>query len=109
MNSFAGGPGAVIEARGLTKRYGSKVAVDDQSFTEQPGRVTGFLGPNGAGKSSTMRLLLGLDRPDSGAATIAGKRYRDLRDPMRQGFGVLCLWTAALLAVAGFLVARRDA
>src|SRR5215472_7971681 len=84
MNSSAGGPGAAIEARGLTKRYGSKLAVDDLSFTVQPGRVTGFLGPNGAGKSSTMRLLLGLDRPDSGAATIAGKRYRDLRDPLRQ-------------------------
>jgi ABC-2 type transport system ATP-binding protein len=82
MRTSAGGPGAVIEAHRLTKRYGPKLAVDDLSFTVLPGRVTGFLGPNGAGKSSTMRLLLGLDRPDSGAATIGGKRYRDLRDPL---------------------------
>jgi ABC-2 type transport system ATP-binding protein len=82
MRISAGGHGAAIEAHGLTKRYGSKLAVDDLSFAVLPGRVTGFLGPNGAGKSSTMRLLLGLDRPDSGAATIGGKRYRDLRDPL---------------------------
>ena len=53
----------MIEARDLTKRYGGKAAVDDLSFTVEPGRVTGFLGPNGAGKSTTMRLILGLDRP----------------------------------------------
>ena len=54
----------MIEARGLTKRFGDKVAVDHLSFAVQPGRVTGFLGPNGAGKSTTMRLILGLDRPE---------------------------------------------
>jgi ABC-2 type transport system ATP-binding protein len=73
----------MIEARDLTKRYGDKVAVDHLSFTVQPGRVTGFLGPNGAGKSTTMRLLLGLDRPQEGSATIDGKRYADLANPLR--------------------------
>jgi ABC-2 type transport system ATP-binding protein len=64
----------VIEAVGLTKRYGAKVAVDGLSFAVQPGLVTGFLGPNGSGKSTTMRLLLGLDRPTAGAASINGRR-----------------------------------
>ena len=73
----------MIEARGLTKRYGAKTAVDHLSFTVEPGRVTGFLGPNGAGKSTTMRLILGLDRPQSGAATINGHRYADLPTPLR--------------------------
>ena len=73
----------MIEARALTKRYGPKLAVDKLSFTVQPGRVTGFLGPNGAGKSTTMRLILGLDRPSDGSATINGKPYRDLRNPLR--------------------------
>jgi ABC-2 type transport system ATP-binding protein len=73
----------MIEARDLTKRYGAKVAVDHLSFTVEPGKVTGFLGPNGAGKSTTMRLLLGLDRPQSGTATIAGRPYRDLASPLR--------------------------
>jgi ABC-2 type transport system ATP-binding protein len=73
----------MIEARGLTKRYGAKTAVDHLSFTVEPGRVTGFLGPNGAGKSTTMRLILGLDRPQSGAATINGHRYVDLPTPLR--------------------------
>jgi ABC-2 type transport system ATP-binding protein len=73
----------MIEARDLTKSYAGKVAVDHLSFTVQPGRVTGFLGPNGAGKSTTMRLILGLDRPDSGAATIGGKRYLELPNPLR--------------------------
>ncbi len=73
----------MIEARDLTKRYGDKVAVDHLSFTVQPGRVTGFLGPNGAGKSTTMRLILGLDRPHSGIATINGKRYADIAQPLR--------------------------
>jgi ABC-2 type transport system ATP-binding protein len=72
----------MIEAHDLTKRYGDKLAVDHLTFTVEPGTVTGFLGPNGAGKSTTMRLLLGLDRPDSGSATIAGKAYRDLSRPM---------------------------
>jgi len=73
----------MIEAHDLSKSYGSKRAVDHLSFTVSPGRVTGFLGPNGAGKSTTMRLLLGLDRPDTGSATIAGKHYRDLETPLR--------------------------
>jgi ABC-2 type transport system ATP-binding protein len=73
----------MIEARDLTKRYGDKLAVDHLSFTVEPGRVTGFLGPNGAGKSTTMRLILGLDRPHSGTATINGRRYADLAQPLR--------------------------
>ncbi|MEU2764147.1 MULTISPECIES: ATP-binding cassette domain-containing protein [unclassified Streptomyces] len=73
----------MIEAKNITKRYGDKIAVNDLSFRVEPGRVTGFLGPNGAGKSTTMRLLLGLDRPDSGEATINGVAYRDLAQPMR--------------------------
>ncbi len=73
----------MIEARELTKRYGDKIAVDHLSFTVEPGKVTGFLGPNGAGKSTTMRLVLGLDRPESGTATINGKAYRDLAQPLR--------------------------
>jgi ABC-2 type transport system ATP-binding protein len=73
----------MIEAHDLTKRYGDKVAVNDLSFSVQPGTVTGFLGPNGAGKSTTMRLVLGLDRPDSGTATIGGVAYRDLPSPLR--------------------------
>ncbi|WP_298805129.1 ABC transporter ATP-binding protein [uncultured Pseudokineococcus sp.] len=74
----------MIEARGLTKRYGAKTAVDDLSFTVRPGSVTGFLGPNGAGKSTTMRLLLGLDRPTSGEALVGGKRYHEHRAPLRE-------------------------
>ncbi len=74
--------GAVIEARGLTKRYGATVAVDGLSFDVQPGRVTGFLGPNGAGKTTTMRLVLGLDHPSAGSVTVAGKSYADYRFPL---------------------------
>jgi ABC-2 type transport system ATP-binding protein len=73
----------MIEVRDLTKRFGDKVAVDHLSFTVEPGRVTGFLGPNGAGKSTTMRLILGLDRPNGGNATINGQRYGDLVNPLR--------------------------
>jgi ABC-2 type transport system ATP-binding protein len=73
----------MIEAKNLTKRYGDKTAVDDLSFTVEPGRVTGFLGPNGAGKSTTMRLILGLDRPHRGDATINGVHYRDLPRPLQ--------------------------
>jgi ABC-2 type transport system ATP-binding protein len=73
----------LIEARELTKRFGDKVAVDHLSFTVEPGRVTGFLGPNGAGKSTTMRLIVGLDRPDSGTATIGGLAYQQLAQPLR--------------------------
>ncbi|GAA0507249.1 ABC transporter ATP-binding protein [Saccharopolyspora subtropica] len=73
----------MIEAIGLTKRYGSKVAVHDLSFTVRPGRVTGFLGPNGAGKSTTMRMMLGLDRPTAGEVRIDGRRYAELKHPLR--------------------------
>ncbi|MFJ5987899.1 ABC transporter ATP-binding protein [Lentzea sp. NPDC092896] len=73
----------MIEAVGLTKRYGRTVAVDDLSFTVQPGRVTGFLGPNGAGKSTTMRMILGLDRPTAGRVLIDGKPYAELDRPLR--------------------------
>jgi ABC-2 type transport system ATP-binding protein len=73
----------MIEVRDLTKRYGDKVAVDHLSFTVEPGKVTGFLGPNGAGKSTTMRLVLGLDHPNSGTATINGKPYHELSRPLR--------------------------
>jgi ABC-2 type transport system ATP-binding protein len=74
----------MIEARGLTKRYGDKVAVNDLSFTVRPGIVTGFLGPNGAGKSTTMRMLLGLDAPTAGTATINGSSYVDIAAPLRE-------------------------
>src|SRR3954466_6368292 len=74
----------MIEAQGLTKRYGDKVAVDNLSFTVHPGVVTGFLGPNGAGKSTTMRLILGLDRPDAGQALVNGHRFRTAATPMRE-------------------------
>src|SRR3954452_10790273 len=74
----------MIEARGLTKDYGDKRAVDDLSFTVQPGVVTGFLGPNGSGKSTTMRLILGLDRPTAGDVTVNGTHYRDLAAPLHE-------------------------
>jgi ABC-2 type transport system ATP-binding protein len=73
----------MIEARGLTKRYGDKLAVDQLSFTVEPGHVTGFLGPNGAGKSTTMRMIVGLDMPTSGAVTIDGRPFADASQPMR--------------------------
>ncbi len=73
----------MIEVDRLSKRFGPVTAVDGLSFAVRPGRVTGFLGPNGAGKSTTMRLILGLDRPNTGTATIHGKRYRDLVEPLR--------------------------
>jgi ABC-2 type transport system ATP-binding protein len=72
----------MIEARDLTKRFGDKVAVDHLSFTVHPGRVTGFLGPNGAGKSTTMRLIVGLDHPNSGSAVINGRPYARLVNPL---------------------------
>jgi ABC-2 type transport system ATP-binding protein len=72
-----------IEIRGLTKRYGKTVAVDDLSFEVHPGMVTGFLGPNGAGKSTTLRMILGLDAPTSGEVRVDGKPYRQLADPLR--------------------------
>ncbi len=72
----------MIEVRGLTKHYGSTVAVDDLTFTVKPGIVTGFLGPNGAGKSTTMRMILGLDRPTAGTATVKGVPYGQLSNPL---------------------------
>jgi energy-coupling factor transporter ATP-binding protein EcfA2 len=79
----------VIEVRGLTKRYGSTVAVDRLSFEVPPGAVTGFLGLNGSGKSTTMRMILGLDSPDAGHARIGGQPYRRLRWPLREAGGLL--------------------
>ncbi len=72
----------MIEAQHLTKRYGKTLAVDDLSFEVRPGTVTGFLGPNGAGKSTTMRMIMGLDAPDNGSATVNGKAYSQLGRPM---------------------------
>jgi ABC-2 type transport system ATP-binding protein len=74
---------ATIEVSGLRKRFGSTLALDGMSFTVQPGQVTGFVGPNGAGKSTTMRVILGLDAADEGKATVGGKPYASLRQPMR--------------------------
>jgi ABC-2 type transport system ATP-binding protein len=74
----------MIEARNLTKRYGATLAVDGLSFDVKPGMVTGFLGPNGAGKTTTMRMILGLDHPNTGQVTIGGKRYRDLPAPLHE-------------------------
>ncbi|MGC5628629.1 ABC transporter ATP-binding protein [Georgenia sp. Z1344] len=74
----------MIEAQGLTKRYGPTLAVDRVDFQIHPGTVTGFLGPNGSGKSTTMRMIMGLDRPTAGSVTIDGKRYQDLRAPLHE-------------------------
>ena len=74
----------MIEAEKLTKRYGGTLAVDALSFTVRPGAVTGFLGPNGAGKSTTMRMILDLDAPTGGRVRVDGRRYRDLRRPLRE-------------------------
>lgn len=89
----------MIEVRDVTKRYGSTLAVSELSFTVQPGCVTGFLGPNGSGKSTTMRLILGLDRPTSGTASVNGVPYRELRSPLRE--------VGALLDARGVQGARR--
>ena len=84
----ASAPGAdtddMITVENVTKRYGETVAVDDLSFNVKPGIVTGFLGPNGAGKSTTMRLILGLDAPTSGSATIDGRSYHQLEAPLHE-------------------------
>jgi ABC-2 type transport system ATP-binding protein len=74
----------MIKIDHLTKRYGKTLAVDDLDFEVRPGVVTGFLGPNGSGKSTTMRIILGLDHPTKGSATIEGKRYGELRDPLHE-------------------------
>jgi ABC-2 type transport system ATP-binding protein len=77
-----GAVGSRIEVARLTKRFGDLTAVDDLSFTVEPGRITGFLGPNGAGKTTTLRMLLGLVRPTSGTATIGGRLYHDIPSPL---------------------------
>jgi len=74
----------MIEVQGLTKRFGKKVAVNDLSFRVRSGAVTGFLGPNGAGKTTTLRILLGLVRATSGTATVGGRRYAELDEPLRR-------------------------
>src|SRR6202789_837624 len=72
----------MIDVEHLTKRYGDRLAVDDLTFQVKPGIVTGFVGPNGAGKSTTMRVILGLDTPDSGQALVSGQPYQKLRRPL---------------------------
>ena len=74
----------MIEARGLTKRFGDKLAVDELSFTVEPGRITGFLGPNGAGKTTTMRLILGLDHATRGSVSVNGREFSHSANPMRE-------------------------
>src|SRR5476649_1088894 len=76
--------GTMIVAEGLTKRYGSSLAVDQLSFEVTPGVVTGFLGPNGSGKSTTMRMIMGLDNPTSGRALVNGRPYAELAWPLRE-------------------------
>ncbi|MPZ61193.1 MAG: ATP-binding cassette domain-containing protein [Propionibacteriales bacterium] len=79
----------MIEIQNLSKRYGETVAVDGLSFDVKPGQVTGFLGPNGAGKSTTMRVVLGLDRPDSGSVQVNGRAYAEHHRPLRQAGALL--------------------
>jgi ABC-2 type transport system ATP-binding protein len=79
----------MIEVTELRKRYGPATALDGMTFTALPGLVTGFAGPNGAGKSTTMRVILGLDRPDSGTALVGGRPYRSLELPMRHAGALL--------------------
>jgi ABC-2 type transport system ATP-binding protein len=74
----------MIEAQGLTKRYGDTLAVDNLTFSVAPGKITGFLGPNGAGKTTTMRMILGLDHPTSGQVTVNGQPFAQLARPMRE-------------------------
>jgi ABC-2 type transport system ATP-binding protein len=84
----------MIDLRGLTKRFGATVAVDDLTASVKAGSITAFLGPNGAGKTTTLRMLLGLVAPTAGTATIDGKRYCELAEPVRQ--------VGALLEASGF-------
>src|SRR6266498_4151166 len=90
-------PGRLVVSR-LTKRFGSVRAVEDLSFTVEPGSVTGFLGPNGAGKTTTLRVLLGLVTPTAGTATIGRRRYAEIRQPTRE--------VGALLEASSFHPAR---
>ncbi|OAH16134.1 ABC transporter ATP-binding protein [Streptomyces jeddahensis] len=106
-----------IDISNLTKEYGTTRAVDRLTFTVEPGRVTGFLGPNGAGKSTTMRLALGLDRPTSGSATIGGRPYATIEEPLRHVGALLDAQAAhgsrtarnhlSALAVSNRIPARR--
>jgi ABC-2 type transport system ATP-binding protein len=91
--------GRPIEISGLSKNFGTVRAVDDLSFTVEPGRVTGFLGPNGSGKTTTLRILLGLVRPSAGTATIGGRDYRELENPSGT--------VGAVLEATSFHPARR--
>jgi ABC-2 type transport system ATP-binding protein len=75
---------AAIEIQGLTKRFGGVTAVSDLSFSVREGAITGFLGPNGAGKTTTLRMLLGLIMPSAGTATVGGRAYADLAEPLRE-------------------------
>jgi len=97
MSMVANGDGRIVVS-GLTKSFGSVKAVDDMSFTVEPGTVAGFLGPNGAGKTTTLRMVVGLAKPDSGSATISGKRYVDLPTPPSE--------VGAVLETSGFHPAR---
>jgi ABC-2 type transport system ATP-binding protein len=108
-----------IAVSALTKHYGKVRAVENLSFTVEPGRVTGFLGPNGAGKTTTLRMLLSLVTPTSGTATIGGRPYASLHDPLRQVGAVLEASSAhkgrtgrnhllVTCAAAGFPAARAD-
>jgi ABC-type multidrug transport system ATPase subunit len=90
----------VIELDGLTKRYGTRVAVEDLTVRIEPGRVTGFLGPNGSGKTTTMRCIAGLARPTAGSATVLDVPYRDLV--------ALARWSVVVWAVSAVLLERRD-
>jgi ABC-2 type transport system ATP-binding protein len=116
MTSTADGQ---IVVSGLTKIYGRVRAVDDLSFTVQPGRVTGFLGPNGAGKTTTLRMVLNLVTPTSGTATVGGRRYSDLQDPIRYVGAILEASSAhkgrsgrnhlrVICAAAGLPLSRAD-
>ncbi|MEV4680181.1 ATP-binding cassette domain-containing protein [Streptomyces kurssanovii] len=106
-----------IDVTELTKEYGGRRAVDGLTFTVRPGKVTGFLGPNGAGKSTTMRLVLGLDRPTSGTATIGGRPYAEIDEPLRHVGALLDAQAAVgsrtgrdhlrVLAAAARIPARR--
>ena len=89
MFTAVASPEPVVRAAALTKRYGELVAVEDVTFSLEPGTVTGFLGPNGAGKTTTLRLLLGLAEPTSGEALVFGRRYRELAQPIRHVGAVL--------------------
>src|SRR6202161_2356433 len=99
MTPGASTRGLPIEINGLSKHFGEVLAVDDLSFTVEPGRVTGFLGPNGSGKTTTLRMLLGLVHPSAGTATVAGHRYQDLENPTST--------VGAVLEATSFHPARR--